>query len=159
MRVLKPTNKPTLAEQRKATEVFLDFKFKSVNLAIDLFTKLVAFFFTFLAVSLGFLFTQKLPIQYERILVVAIIATAFFYFIISCAFGWGTFAGLRQIKMALHHYDPVTFGQLQISRFVNRGILVGVLVAGSCVGILLIICSAVLSRLFCPLSIIFLCGP
>lgn len=154
-----PVHESRLAERKKFLEMVVDFKYKSIQSALDIFSKLVTYFFAFLAVVLGFVFTQKLPVQYERVLVYAIILTAALYLVITIAFGWGAYAGFQQIKKSLEDYDEEAYSRLQVGAFIDRGTTVGILVATACVGVLVVICAAVLSKLYCPLQLSMVCGP
>ena len=62
-------------------------------------------------------------------------------------------------QAALRSYDEETFKNLRVATFVNRGIVVGVVVSTSCVGVLFVICAAVISKIYCPEQFGFVCGP
>ena len=148
---------PTLSENRKSIELFYEFKWRSVTSATDLLSKLVTYFLTLATVILGFLYTQELSQQHERVFIYLLLVLVALYFVIICAFGWGVYAGLIQIRNVLKEYDSLAFDKLRTHYFIRRAIVVGVIVSGACLLVLALICTVVLTKTNCPESLALIC--
>jgi len=158
---MRPVNdhRPTLAERRKSFELFYEFKWRSITISIDLFTKLATYFFSFVAIVFGIILTNTFDERHVEVLVYTILAVSFLYVIIACAFGYGIFRGLQQLEKTLKAYDESAFEMLKTRQFIKRGIIIGVIVSVVCVLMVVVVCGAILFKINCPAPFDVLCGP
>ncbi|SFU32274.1 hypothetical protein SAMN05216339_101339 [Nitrosomonas eutropha] len=140
--------KAAKAHTRKSLEIYYEFQFRSLVQTGELLTKGVAYYFTILAAIGGYLYTAKLPLVEQRLLVIVSLIVSTLFAFIMIVVGYGVLKGIGQMERTLAKYNSNEFEAIAMPQYFRRGKIVGIMVALCCLGILFVIASTFAIKIY-----------
>jgi hypothetical protein len=109
-----------VTHRRKATEVFLDFQWKSLVQTVDVICKGLGFYFLVLLGVVGAIYQAKIAGIELRITTISVVVISITV-AIACGFlAWGVIQGLFDVQTTLRSFNPEVFDEQNLNNYFRR---------------------------------------
>lgn len=132
-------NELDVAHQRKSTEVYLDFQWKTLVQTADLLSKGIGFYFLLLIAVTGAIFQAKLTPSEVRIAVWTVLLISISVGLAFVALTWGIVQGLYELERTVEKVNPDLYRELGLCAYFRRARTIARIVVIACVASMLLI--------------------
>jgi hypothetical protein len=120
----------------KALLINFEFMWKAIVQAVDLLAKGTTYYFTIFVFITGFIFTAKISVELQLLLLCVVTVVSVLFAIIMLSFAYGVTKGLGQLELALKKHHRSAYSSLDMALFFKRGKIVGQTTTVACLLIL-----------------------